>query len=196
MLYKFDILFKKELKDGGVKVVTYRHLLEEPEAFGQGETLEGASGTLSLTDSEKEKGYSINTLFVKYRTQLVGHYWAEVFGKEFPLQFRFSQIDDVTSIRAELVDENGYHYASDVQTILVEGAQTLDLKYLDTFVALVPTTGDCTVWDGDSELTLHAGQLALIPAEDKTVTIQGNCQLKSIRCVNEMQRVPSELAQG
>ena len=185
MLYKFDILFKKELKGGGVKVVTYRHLLNEPEAFGQGETLEGAVGTLSLTDSEKEKGYSINTLFVKYRTQLVGHYWAEVFGKEFPLQFSFSQIDDVTSIRAELVDENGYHYSSDVQTFLVEGTKTLDLKDLDTFVALVPKTGDCTVCDGDSELTLYAGQLALVSAEDKTVTIHGNCQVKSIRCVNE-----------
>ena len=27
MLYKFDILFKKELRGGGVKVVTYRQLL-------------------------------------------------------------------------------------------------------------------------------------------------------------------------
>ncbi len=196
MLYKFDILFKKELKGGGVKVVTYRHLLDEPEAFGQGETLEGAIGTLSLTDSEKEKGYSINTLFVKYRTQLVGHYWAEVFGKEFPLQFSFSQKADVFSIRAELVDENGYHYASDVQTFLVEGTKTLDLKDLDTFVAFVPKTGDCTVCDADSELTLHSGQLVLAPAEDKNVAIHGHCQLKSIRCVNEMQRVPSELAQG
>ena len=184
MLYKFDILFKKELKGGGVKVVTYRHLLDEPDAFGQGETLEGAIGTLSLNDSEKEKGYSINTLFVKYRTQLVGHYWAEVFGKEFPLQFSFSKIDDVTSIRAELVDENGYHYASDVETFLVEGDKTLDLKEADSFVALVPKTGDCIVCDGDSELTLYAGQLALVPAEDKIVTIQGNCQMKSIRCVN------------
>ncbi len=184
MLYKFDILFKKELKGGGVKVVTYRHLLDEPSAFGKDETLEGAVGTLSLTDSEKEKGYSINTLFVKYRTQLVGHYWAEVFGKEFPLQFRFSQIDDVTSIRAELVDENGYHYSSEVQTILVEGTKTLDLTGQDTFVALVPKTGDCIVCDGDSELTLHAGQLVLVPAEDKTVGIHGDCQAKSIRCVN------------
>lgn len=165
--------------------MTYRHLLDEPSAFGKDETLEGAIGTLSLTDSEKEKGYSINTLFVKYRTQLVGHYWAEVFGKEFPLQFSFCKIDDVTSIRAELVDENGYHYASDVQTILVEGDKTLDLKEADSFVALVPKTGECTVSDAGSELTLHAGQLALVPAEDKTVAIHGQCQLKSIRCVNE-----------
>ena len=184
MLYKFDILFKKELKRGGVKVVTYTHLLAEPEAFGQGETLESAVGTLSLTDSEKEKGYSINTLFVKYRTQLVGQYWAEVFGKEFPLQFRFSKIDDVTSIRAELMDENGYHYTSDVHTFLVDGVKTLDLKDMDTFVALVPRTGDCTVCDADSELTLHAGQMVLVPAEDKTVSIHGDCQVKSIRCVN------------
>ena len=32
MLYKFDILFKKFLADGGTKVVTYSTLLENPEA--------------------------------------------------------------------------------------------------------------------------------------------------------------------
>ena len=59
-------------------------LLQDANAFGQGETLSVAVGTLSLTDSERESGYSISSLFVKYRTQLVGYYWAEVFGKEFP----------------------------------------------------------------------------------------------------------------
>jgi hypothetical protein len=35
MLYKFDILFKKELRGGGVKVLTYRQLLQDADAFGQ-----------------------------------------------------------------------------------------------------------------------------------------------------------------
>lgn len=35
MLYKFDILFKKELRGGGVKVVTCRQLLLDADAFGQ-----------------------------------------------------------------------------------------------------------------------------------------------------------------
>ena len=185
MLYKFEILFKKELKGGGVKVVTYSHLLDEPSAFGKGETLDGAIGTLSLNDSEKEKGYSISTLFVKYRAQLVGYYWAGVFDKEFPLQFTFNQPDDVMSIFAELVDENGTHYSSDVQTIVVDGTKTLGLKDFDSFVALVPQIGECIVSDGDSELTLHPGQLALIPAVGDKVAIQGDCQMKSIMCVNE-----------
>ena len=34
ILYKFDILLKKELKSGGVMVVTYSNLLENPDAFG------------------------------------------------------------------------------------------------------------------------------------------------------------------
>lgn len=54
-----------------MKVVTYRQLLQDADAFGQGETLSGAVGTLSLTDSERESGYSVSSLFVKYRTQLV-----------------------------------------------------------------------------------------------------------------------------
>ena len=37
MKYKFDILFKKRLSSGGVKVVTYGSLLENPEVFGRGD---------------------------------------------------------------------------------------------------------------------------------------------------------------
>lgn len=186
MLYKFDILFKKELNGGGLKVVTYNQLLEHPDTFGQGETLEGAVGTLSLTDSEKENGYSISSLFVKYRTQLVGYYWAEVFGKEFPLQFSFNHKDDVSSIRAELCDENGFHYSSDVQTFSVDGAKTLDLKGYDSFVALVPKTGNCRVSDGESVISLQSGQLVLIPASVKEVSIQGKTDIKSIMPVSKV----------
>lgn len=185
MLYKFDLLFKKELKNGGVKVVTYRQLLQNPDIFGPGETLDSAVGTLSLADSERESGFSISSLFVKYRTQLVGYYWAEVFGKEFPLRFTFNLADDVSSIRAELCDENGFHYSSDVQTFRLDGTKILDLKGVDSFVALVPKTGDCIVHDDESEILLHAGQLVLIPAFVKEVSIQGNCQVKCIRCVRE-----------
>lgn len=148
-------------------MVIYRQLLQDADAFGQGETLSGAVGTLTLTDSERESGYSISSLFVKYRTQLVGYYWAEVFGKEFPLQFSFNQMDDAASIRAELVDENGFHYSSDVQTIRVDGAQTLDL------------TG------AESELTLLPGELVLVPAACKGVTLKGHCLVKSTKCVSE-----------
>ncbi len=186
MLYKFDILFKKELNGGGLKVVTYNQLLEHPDTFGQGETLEGAVGTLSLTDSDKENGYSISSLFVKYRTQLVGYYWAEVFGKDFPLQLSFNQPDDVSSIRAELCDENGFHYSSDVQTFSVDGTKTLDLKSVDSFVALVPKTGDCMVCDGESEISLNAGQLVLIPASIKGVSIQGKTDIKRIMPVTKI----------
>jgi len=181
MLYKFDILFKKELKSGGLKVVTYSKLLNEPNAFGEGETLDGVVGTLTLTDSDKEKGYSISSLFVKYRTQLVGYYWAEVFGREFPLQFSFNQPDDATSIRAELCDENGFHYSSQVHTFRVDGTQTLRLTDADSFVAVVPKTDPCTVSDGESQIPLQAGQLVLIPAAVKEVSIQGNTEIKSIK---------------
>ena len=169
------------MKGGGLKVVTYSQLLHKPNAFGQGETLDGAVGTLSLNDSEKEKGYSISSLFVKYRTQLVGYYWSEVFGKEFPLQFTFNQSDDVTSILAELCDENGLHYSSDVQTFRVDGTKNLDLKDADSFVALVPKKNDCVVSDVESEISLKAGQLVLIPVSVKKVFIQGKTDIKRIK---------------
>ena len=185
MLYKFDILFKKELRGGGVKVVTYRQLLQDADAFGQGEALDGAVGTLSLTDSVRESGYSISSLFVKYRNQLVGYYWAEVFGKEFPLLFSFNQMDDAASIHAELVDENNFHYSSHVEAFIVEGIYTLDLSGQDTFVALVPMTDPCSVADAESELTLQPGQLVLVPASCKGLTLHSHCLLKNIKFLNK-----------
>lgn len=185
MLYKFDILFKKELRGGGVKVVTYCQLLQDVDAFGQGETLDGAVGTLSLTDSVRESGYSISSLFVKYRNQLVGYCLAEMFRKEFPLKFSFNRMDDAASIRAELVDENNFHYSSHEEAFIVEGIYTLDLTVQDTFVALVPNTGPCTVADADSVLTLQPGQLALVPTTCKQVTLQGQCRVKSMKFLDE-----------
>ena len=184
MLYKFDILFKKKVMDGALRAVTYSHLLRQPDALGQGETLEGAVGTLSLPDSEKENDSSISTLFERYRTQLVGYYWSEVFGKDFPLRFSFNDPDDVTSLRAELCDETGFHHPSDVETFPVDGTKTLDLKDADSFVALVPKTGDCVVSDGETDISLQAGQLMLIPATVKEVTIQGRTDIKSIKPVS------------
>lgn len=93
-------------------------------------------------------------------------------------------MDDAASICAELVDENGFHYSSEVQTISVDGAQTLDLTGADTFVALVPKTDPCTVADAESGLTLQPGELVLVPAACKGVTLQGHCLVKSIKCVN------------
>lgn len=104
--------------------------------------------------------------------------------KEFPLQLSFNQMDDAASIRAELVDENGFHYSSDVQTIRVDGTHTLDLTGADTFVALVPKTGPCAVADAESELTQQPGELVLVPAACKQVTLQVHCLVKSIKCVN------------
>lgn len=182
MLYKFDILFKKELKSGGVKVVTYTNLLENPEAFGVGEGLAGAEGELSMVLEGPEAGFSINALMRKYRAQLVGHMNAEMFGKDFPLRFVLAQADDVTSVRTELRDEDGYIYSSDVHTVSVAGSKTLDLKENNSFVALVPKDGRCTVTDASDIMQLQVGQLALVSAAVKVVTLQGHCQVKSIKC--------------
>ena len=58
MLYKFDILLKKELKSGGVKVVTYSNLLDNPDAFGDAEGFDGAEGELSMVLEGPEAGFS------------------------------------------------------------------------------------------------------------------------------------------
>lgn len=172
MLYKFDILFKKELKSGGVKVVTYTNLLENPEVFGKGEGFADAQGELSMVLEGPEAGFSINALMRKYRAQLVGHMNAEMFGKDFPLRFVFGRPDDLTSVRTELRDEDGYTYSSDVHTVAVAGSKTLDLKDINSFVVLIAKEGTPQITD-DSGVTvsLLPGQAAFCSETIQSIAI-------------------------
>lgn len=99
MIYKFDILLKKILKSGGIKVVTYSSLLENPEVFGKGEGFSDAEGELSMVLEGPEEGFSINALYRKYRAELVGLQNAALIGKDFQPCFVFSRPDDVHSIQ-------------------------------------------------------------------------------------------------
>lgn len=175
MIYKFDILFKKQLTTGGVKVVTYTNLLENPEAFGPGEGFANAQGELSMVLEGPEAGFSINALMRKYRAQLVGHMNAEMFGKDFPLRFVFGSPDDLTSVRTELRDEDGYTYSSDVHTVAVAGNKTLDLKDINSFVVLIAKVGVPQITD-DSGVTvsLLPGQAAFCSELIKRVTIMAD----------------------
>lgn len=94
MIYKFDILLKKSLRSGGLKVVTYSSLLENPEIFGEGEGLADVEGELSMVLEGPEEGFSINALYRKYRAQLVGRRNAELLGKDSPLRFVFARADE------------------------------------------------------------------------------------------------------
>ena len=181
MIYKFNVFFSKALKNGGLKVATYHKLLADPILFGEGEAFNDAVGTLSLNDNGAEKGYSISTLFVKHRSELVGHRKAKVFSKEFPLRFVFDK-DDVFSIRAEIRDENDVLYSSDVQTIQVARTTTLQLKDIDSFVALIPIGTGCVVSDKDGDVELNSGELAFIPASDDFVTLSGHTDILIVKC--------------
>ena len=174
MIYKFDILFKKKLKSGVIKVVTYGSLLEHSGDIFQGEGFDGAEGELSMVLEGPEAGFSINALYRKYRAQLVGHMNAEMFGKDFPLRFVFGKADDPSSIRIELRDEDGYTYASSVHTERVNGSKTLDLSGTDSFVVLIIKGGECSIPSDDKEhsITLKTGQIAFCSESIKKIKIK------------------------
>ena len=134
MKYKFDILLKKSLSSGGVKVVTYSSLLENPEAFGRGEGFADAVGELSMVLEGPEEGFSINALYKKYRASLVGLRNAALIGKDLQLCFVFSRSDDVHSIQMLCLGEDGTTTALDA----------------DTFVLQVSQDGKCTITCGDT----------------------------------------------
>lgn len=134
MKYKFDILFKKRLSSGGVKVVTYGSLLENPEVFGRGEGFADAVGELSMVLEGPEEGFSINALYRKYRAGLVGLKNAALIGKDLQLCFVFSRPDDVHSIQMLCLGEDGTTTALDT----------------DSFVLQVSQDGKCTITCGDT----------------------------------------------
>ena len=173
MIYKFDILFKKTLSDGGVKVVTYRSLLENPKAFGENENLAGAIGELSLVREGTEKGFSLNSLLRKYNSLLIGRHLAEVFRKDFPLQFSFADANDVTSVQAQVTDEEGNNYSSRVEAREIEGEGALDLRSMDSLVMIIPKNGDVELSDEiGTSITLKQGEVGFVMASTNQVVVK------------------------
>ena len=123
MIYKFDILFKKSLKSGGLKVVTYTSLLQEPEAAFGGEGFADAVGQLSMVLEGPEEGFSINALYRKYRAGLVGLQNAALIGKDFQPYFVFSRPDDVHSIQMLCRRDDGTTCTLDSHTFVLQVSQ-------------------------------------------------------------------------
>lgn len=156
MIYKFDILFRKRLKSGGVKVVTYGTLLENPDVFGPGEGFADAEGELSMVLEGPEEGFSINALYRKYRTQLVGRRNAEELGKDFLPQFVFAKADDPYSIKMALHTDDGNTCAIDTAA----------------FELVVAKDSDCTITSGAIITCLHIGQAAFVTTTAAELNIE------------------------
>lgn len=181
MIYKFDILFKKTLSDGGVKVVTYRSLLENPKAFGENENLAGAIGELSLVREGTEKGFSLNSLLRKYNTLLIGRHLAEVFRKDFPLQFTFADANDVTSVQAQITDEEGSSCFFKAEAREIESEEVQNLKDVDSPVMIIPENEEIELNDEiGSNVTLMTGEVGFVIASTNQVVIKAE-KVKTLR---------------
>ena len=181
MIYKFDILFKKNLSDGGVKVVTYRSLLENPKAFGEKENFDGAVGELSLVREGIEKGFSLNSLLRKYNSLLIGRHLAEVFRKKLPLRFVFADADDVSSIQAQITDEEEKNYSFEAESRDIEGEEVLNLKKVDSPVMISPENGDIELNDEiGTSVTFKQGEVGFVMASTSQVVMKAQ-QVKTLR---------------
>ena len=181
MIYKFDILFKKTLSYEGLKVVTYRSLVETPKAYGENESLAGAIGELSLVREGTEKGFSLNSLLQKYNSMLIGRHLAEIFRKDFPLQFTLADASDVTSIQAQITDEEGNNYSSKVEAREIEDEEVLNLKDVDSPVMIIPENGDVELDDEiGTSLTLKQGEVGLVMASTSQIVVKAE-KVKALR---------------
>lgn len=175
MIYKFDILFKKTLSNGGVKVLTYKSLLENPKAYGGDENLAGAIGELSLVREGTEQGFSLNNLLCKYNSLLVGRHYSEIFRKVFPMQFIFTNPEDVTSVKAQVIDEDGNIYSSKAELTKITGEKTLNLKEVDSGVMIIPVEGTMDLSDEiESNLIVSQGEIVFVMASTNKVVMQSS----------------------
>lgn len=172
MIYKFDIQFRKKLKGGGFKSVTYQSLLKNPSIFGEDEGFADAIGELSLVLEGLEAGLSLNALYKKYRAMLVGNVDAGPLDKGFPLKFMFTNPDNPASLRMELCDEDGHGFMSDLRQERIEGNKILDFSSIESFVIVIAKETICSVSDGVTNVTLSAGQVAFCSGLTKRVEIE------------------------
>lgn len=172
MIYKFDIQFGKKLKGGGFKSVTYQSLLENPNIFGEEEGFVDAVGELSLVLEGPEAGLSLNALYKKYRTMLVGNVDAGPLDKGFPLRFVFKNPDKPAALRMDLHDKDGHGFTSDFHQECVEDNKVIDLSDIETLVVIIAKDDACTVSDEDTSVTLSPGQVAFCPGLIKKVAIE------------------------
>ena len=138
MLYKFDILFSKELVNGGLKTLSYSQLLDNPKAFGENETLEGAIGSLSLVKEGAEKGFSLSSLLLKYNSLFLEKLSCSASnGNQHKLQFSFEDPEDLTSIKATFIDENGTSYPLKAEKKIIEGVEPWSHEGADSFKMII-----------------------------------------------------------
>ena len=146
-------------------MITYRSLLENPKAFGENENLAGAIGELSLVREGTEKGFSLNSLLRKYNSLLIGRHLAEIFRKEFPLQFTFTDADAVTSVQTQVTDEEGNNYSSKLEAREIESEEILNLKEVDSPVMIIPENGEIELSDEiGTSVTLKQGEVGFMMA--------------------------------
>ena len=173
MLYKFDILFKKNLSNGGVKVVTYSTLLQNPKTFGCSESLTGIVGQLSMVLEGTERDYSINTLTQKYYEQLIGCSNANAFGRQFPVRFYMTDAHDTASLQMEVKDDDGHQYVPQVHILTLQGRNIYDLRDCNTCVCIVCQQGTCTLIDDCGvQIRLIPGQLVFCAATVQELAIE------------------------
>ena len=164
MLYKFDILFTKELANGGLKTLSYSQLLDNPKAFGENETLEGATGSLSLVKEGAEKGFSLSSLLLKYNSLFLEKLSCSTTnGNQHKLQFSFDDPEDVTSIKATFIDENGISYPLKAEKQIIEEAEPWSHKGTDSFKMIIILKGYVLATNQpEMEETLTKGEVGII----------------------------------
>lgn len=130
-------------------------------------------GELSLLREGTEKGFSLNSLLRKYNSLLMGRHLAEIFRKEFPLQFTFADADDVTSVQAQITDEEMNNYSSSVEAREITGEEVLNLRNVDSPVMIIPENGDAELGDEiGTSVTLKQGDVGFVMASTNQVVIK------------------------
>ena len=168
----FNMLFKKPLQSGGLKVVAYASILQNLQVFEDEESLEDAVGELQLSREGADEGYSIYSMYIKYRSNMVGPNLASQYTDNLPLFLYFNDPTDPQSIYAKLEDEEGLTCSYVSIPDQIAGERVIDFSQSTGLHIIIPTAGDITLSDTTTTLLVHTGEAAVINATTTQVTIQ------------------------
>lgn len=128
-----------------------------------------------------EKGFSLNSLLRKYNSLLIGRHYAEIFRKDFPLQFTFADVNDVTSVQTQITDEEGNNYSSNAEAREIESEEVQNLKDVDSPVMIIPENEEIELNDEiGSNVTLMPGEVGFVMASTSQVVIKAE-KVKTLR---------------
>lgn len=172
MIIKNNLFFSANLPNGGRKTVSYKRLLDNPDILEI--PIPEVEGEPGLVSDGPEKGFSLNSLLIRYHSALLGKTLSDCFPKDLPLRFHF-RTPDLNSMEISAQNEI-CRFSSVSRVISIDGGTEIDLRNR-TFPVILCSAGECCIGTSDEIATIKAGEMLVISPGVYQLTGNQDCTL-------------------